>query len=125
MALFAVGCSRQCSEAVMKESPSAISVGPDSFRVTPWVFGAMRSMLLPCSSSCTRSEPGCLVQTVSLFDGDEAMMINRSCVGASIVVNVWKLSFVAALNEEEMMLRNGEWKRKKKEDAQSRFELAL
>lgn len=38
MALSAVGNSRQCPEAVMKDSPSAISVGPRSFKATPWRF---------------------------------------------------------------------------------------
>lgn len=114
VALFVVGYSRQCSEAVMKETPSAISVGPGAFKVTPWVFGAMSSVLLPCSPGCTRSEPRFSAQTAFDGDGDGVMLSNWSAVGASIATNNSKLSLVAVLNEEEIMLSYGKWERKKK-----------
>lgn len=113
MALFVVGRSRQCSEAVMKEPPSAKSVGPGS-KVTPMVFGAMISVLLPCSPGCTRSEPRFSAQTAFDGDGDGVMLSNWSAVGASIATNNSKLSLVAVLNEEEIMLSYGKWERKKK-----------
>lgn len=78
MALFAVEESEQCSEAVMKDSPSAISVGPGSFKVTPWVFSVMSPVLLPSSSSCTRSERRFSAQKVIVFGRDEAIMIDQS-----------------------------------------------
>lgn len=97
----------------MKEPPSAISVGPGS-KVTPEVFGAMSSVLLPCSPGCTRSEPRFSAQTAFDGDGDGVMLSNWSAVGASIATNNSKLSLVAVLNEEEIMLSYGKWERKKK-----------
>lgn len=72
----------------MKDSPSEISAVPGLFKITRWVSGSMKSVLLPCCSSCTRSEAELSRQTTS--DRDGTVLINWSAVGASIATNISK-----------------------------------
>lgn len=78
MVLF-VECLGKNSGAVMKDSPSEISVVLGLFKETHWVCGSRSSVLLLCSLGCTRTGPG-----LTGFDGDGTRLIKWSVVEASI-----------------------------------------